>query len=182
MKRLLALIVICTMIAVGATQQQNKAPQQEPPKQQPPKPGVFTVQGKPLNFFARGKGTLTVRARGYLIVNTVKGAMQVEGFQEVNELPRNVRLKPPLNQRIKVYKGQGVLRIQGDFDSVRAVLREGQVNFSGVAAFNLSGVGEASVDGVKRSLTPTGAFTLLVPEPRFQQEDDVKPRTPKEDR
>ncbi len=190
MHRLLALIVICTMIAIGATQQQNNAPQQEPPKQeqatqpkqQPPKPGVFTAQGKPLNFFTRGKGTLTVRGRGYLIVNTVKGTMQVEGFQEVKELPRNVRLKPPLDQRMKVYKGQGVLRIQGDFDSVRAVLREGQINFNGVAAFNLSGVGEAAVDGVKRNLMPTGAFTLLVPEPRFQQEDDVKPLTPKEDR
>lgn len=193
MKRFLAVMVICTMIAVGATQQQNNAPQnqQEQPKQEqqaqqpkpePPKPGVFTAQGRPLNFFSRGEGTLTVRGRGYLIINTVQGRVQIEGFQEVKQLPRNVRIKPPLDQRLKVYMGQGAVRIQGKYDSVRAVLREGQIDFKGVAAFNLSGIGEAAVDGVKRNLTPTSAFTLLVPEPRFQQEDNITPVTPKQDR
>ncbi|GIV07490.1 MAG: hypothetical protein KatS3mg017_0692 [Fimbriimonadales bacterium] len=193
MKKIIALITAFTLLIVGGAQQSTNAPQnqqQQPkpepqaqqPKPQPPKPGVFTAQGKPLNFFSRGEGTLTVRGQGYLIVNTVQGSMQIEGFQEVKDLPRNVRIKPPLDQRLKVYKGQGVLRIQGKYDSVRAVLREGQINFSGVAAFNLSGSGSASVDGVKRNLSPTSAFTLLVPEPRLQQEDDVKPVTPKQNR
>lgn len=193
MRKPFALITVFAVLVVGVAQQQNNAPQNQQeqpkqeqqaqqPKQEPPKPGVFTAQGRPLNFFSRGEGTLTVRGRGYLIINTVQGRVQIEGFQEVKELPRNVRIKPPLDQRLKVYMGQGTVRIQGKYDSVRAVLREGQINFNGVAAFNLSGIGEAAVDGVKRNLTPTSTFTLLVPEPRFQQEDDITPVTPKQDR
>jgi hypothetical protein len=193
MKKLIALITAFAVLVVGVAQQQNNAPQnqQGQPKQEqqakqqkpePPKPGVFTAQGKPLNFFTRGEGTLTVRGRGYLVVNTVQGKMQVEGFQEAKDLPRGVRIKPPLDQRLKVYKGQGVLRIQGKYDSVRAVLREGQIEFKGVAAFNLSGMGTAFLDGARRDLTPVSTFTLLVPEPKWQQEEDVKPVTPKRER
>ncbi len=193
MRKLFALITVFAVLVVGVAQQQNNTPQNQQeqpkqeqqaqqPKQEPPKPGVFTAQGNPLSFFSRGEGTLIVRGRGYLVINTVQGRMQIEGFQEVKELPRNVRIKPPLDQRLKVYMGQGTVRIQGKYDSVRAVLREGQINFKGVAAFNLMGVGEAAVDGVKRNLTPVSAFTLLVPEPRFQQEDNITPVTPKQDR
>ncbi|MCS6831907.1 MAG: hypothetical protein NZ749_14875, partial [bacterium] len=111
-------------------------------------------------------------------VNTVQGKMQIEGFQEMKDLPRGVRIKPPLNQRLKVYMGQGVLRIQGKYDSVRAVLREGAIDFKGIGAFNLSGTGVAYLDGAKRDLTPVSTFTLLVPEPRWTQED-VDAKTPK---
>ncbi|MCX7924456.1 MAG: hypothetical protein N2554_01445 [Fimbriimonadales bacterium] len=196
MKKLIALITAFAVLVVGVAQQhdhshdhqhdnqqQPKQQQAQPQqKQQPPKPGTLTAQGKPLNFFARGEGTLIVRGRGYLIVNTVQGKMQIEGFQEMKDLPRGVRIKPPLDQRLKVYKGQGVLRIQGKYDSVRAVLREGAIDFKGVGAFNLSGMGVAYLDGARRDLTPVSTFTLLVPEPRWQQEDDVKPMTPKRER
>ncbi|MFN3689366.1 MAG: hypothetical protein ACK4UU_00400 [Fimbriimonadales bacterium] len=178
MKRLFALMVICTMVAGGVPQQRTNAPQQ--PKSETPKTGTLTAQGKPLNFFSRGEGTLTVRGRGYLVVNTIQGNLQVEGFREVKELPRNVRLKPPLDQRIKVYMGQGTLRIQGKYDSVNAVLREGRIDFKGIAAFNLSGVGAAYLDGVRRALTPISTFTLLVPEPKWDTED-VELKTPKAD-
>jgi hypothetical protein len=193
MKKFFALITAFAVLVAGVAQQhdhnhqhdQQQQPKQEQaqqPKQAPPKPGTLTAQGKPLNFFTRGEGTLVVRGRGYLVVNTVQGKMQVEGFQEVKDLPRGVRIKPPLDQRLKVYKGQGVLRIQGKYDSVRAVLREGQIEFKGVAAFNLSGMGTAFLDGARRDLTPVSTFTLLVPEPKWQQEDDVKPVTPKRER
>ncbi len=191
MKKLIALITTLAVLVVGVAQQQdqtrqhdNQQPKQGQPQkqQQPPKQGTLTAQGKPLNFFARGEGTLTVRGRGYLVVNTVRGNMQIEGFREVKELPRGVRIKPPLDQRLKVYMGQGVLRIQGKYDSVRAVLREGQIDFKGVGAFNLSGGGVAYLDGVRRDLTPISTFTLLVPEPKWQQEDDVKPKTPERNR
>ncbi|MFN7016427.1 MAG: hypothetical protein ACK4P5_04560 [Fimbriimonadales bacterium] len=189
MQRLLALIGISTMLALGVTQQHsNNAPKQAPAQQEPaaqakpqtPKTGTLTAAGKPLNFFSRGEGTLTVRGRGYLVVNTVQGNLQIEGFREVKELPRNVRIKPPLDQRLKVYMGQGTLRVQGKYDSVRAVLREGRIEFKGVAAFNLSGVGDAYLDGVRRELTPTSTFTLLVPEPQWTT-DDVQIKTPKPD-
>lgn len=196
MKKLFALIIAFAVLVVGVAQQSNQnqqnaqpaqsqpaQPQKTQPTKQPqPKPGTLTAQGKPLQFFTRGEGTLTVRGRGYLVVNTVQGKMQIEGFKEVKELPRGVRIKPPLDQRLKVYMGQGVLRIQGKYDSVRAVLREGQIEFKGVAAFNLSGMGAAFVDGARRDLTPVSTFTLLVPEPKWQQEDDVKPITPKQSR
>jgi len=196
MKKLFALIIAFAVLVVGVAQQSNQnqqnaqpaqsqpaQPQKTQPTKQPqPKPGTLTAQGKPLQFFTRGEGTLTVRGRGYLVVNTVQGKMQIEGFKEVKELPRGVRIKPPLDQRLKVYMGQGVLRIQGKYDSVRAVLREGQIEFKGVAAFNLSGMGAAFVDGARRDLTPVSTFTLLVPEPKWQQEDDVKPITPKQNR
>ncbi|GIV05701.1 MAG: hypothetical protein KatS3mg016_1276 [Fimbriimonadales bacterium] len=191
MKKLFVLITAFAVLVVGGAQRttpsQPSAPQAQPQKAQPtkqpqPKQGALTAQGKPLQFFTRGEGTLTVRGRGYLVVNTVQGKMQIEGFQEVKELPRGVRIKPPLDQRLKVYMGQGVLRIQGKYDSVRAVLREGQIEFKGVAAFNLSGMGAAFVDGARRDLTPVSTFTLLVPEPKWQQEDEVKPITPKQTR
>ncbi|OYT74798.1 MAG: hypothetical protein CFK49_06525 [Armatimonadetes bacterium JP3_11] len=191
MKKLFALIIAFAVLVVGVAQQSNQnqqntqqaqSQQAQPTKQPQPKPGTLTAQGKPLHFFTRGEGLLTVRGRGYLVVNTVQGKVQVEGFQEVKELPRGVRIKPPLDQRLKVYMGQGVLRIQGKYDSVRAVLREGQIEFKGVAAFNLSGMGTAFVDGARRDLTPVSTFTLLVPEPKWQQEDEVKPKTPKQTR
>lgn len=188
MKKLFVLITAFAVLVVGGAQRANQSqpnPHQTPPKQQQtqsPKQGTLTAQGKPLNFFTRGEGTLTVRGRGYLVVNTVQGTVQIEGFREVKELPRGVRIKPPLDQRLKVYMGQGVLRLQGKYDSVRAVLREGQIEFKGVAAFNMSGMGVASVDGTRRDLTPVSTFTLLVPEPKWQQEDEVKPTTPKQNR
>lgn len=191
MKKLFALITAFTVLVVGVAQPSNPSPpntqqtqpkQAQKPNQTPPKPGVLTAQGKPLNFFTRGEGTLIVRGRGYLVVNAVQGNMQIAGFQEVKELPRGVRIKPPLDQRLKVYMGQGVLRIQGKYDSVRAVLREGQIEFKGVAAFNLSGMGTAFLDGARRDLTPVSTFTLLVPEPKWQQQDEVKPITPKQER
>jgi len=102
-------------------------------------------------------------------------------FREVKELPRGVRIKPPLSERLKVYMGQGTMRIEGKYDSVRAVLRDVRIDFKGVAAFTMQGAGTASIDGVKRELTPVSAFTMLVPEPNWQAEDDVKPQTPKAD-
>ncbi len=190
MKKLIALITAFAVLVVGIAQQHDHTHQhngQQQPKpaqaqqpQKPPKPGTLTAQGKPLNFFSRGEGTLVVRGRGYLVINTVQGNVQIEGFREVKELPRNARIKPPLDQRLKVYMGQGVLRIQGKYDSVRAVLREGQIDFRGVAAFNLSGAGAAFLDGVRRDLTPIGTFTLLVPEPRWEQEE-VDAKTPNTD-
>jgi hypothetical protein len=66
--------------------------------------GVFT-RGQANNFFSRGEGALVFRGRGYLVINTVQGKVQIEGFQEVKELPRGVRIKPPLSERLKVYMG-----------------------------------------------------------------------------
>jgi hypothetical protein len=109
----------------------------------------------------------------------VRGKVQIEGFREVKELPRGVRIKPPLSERLKVYMGQGTVRIEGKYDSVRAVLREVRIDFKGVAAFTMQGTGSASIDGVKRELTPVSAFTMLVPEPKWQTEEDVEPKTPK---
>ncbi len=189
MRKLVALITAFAVL-MGGIAQQSSAPQQEQkqPQQQaqqkpePPKPGVFTAEGRQINFFSRGEGTLVVRGRGYLILNTVRGKVQINGFQEVKELPRGVRIKPPLSERLKVYMGQGTVRIEGKYDSVRAVLREVRIDFKGVAAFTMQGAGTAFVDGARRELTPVSAFTLLVPEPRWQTEDDIQPRTPKENR
>lgn len=194
MRRFVALITVCAVL-MGGVAQQSEAPQPQDasPSQQPaqpqaqkqpesPKPGTFTAEGRQLNFFSRGEGTLTFRGRGYLVINTVKGKVQIEGFQEVKELPRGVRIKPPLNERLKVYMGQGTVRIEGKYDSVRAVLRDVRIDFRGVAAFTLQGTGTAYVDKVKRELTPVSAFTLLVPEPNWQTEDDIQPKTPKDDR
>jgi len=193
MRKLVALIAAFAVLVVGVAQQSN-APTPQPPKQEspqpqqqqpkqpePPKPGVFTAEGRQINFFSRGEGTLVVRGRGYLVINTVRGKVQIEGFREVKELPRGVRIKPPLSERLKVYMGQGTVRIEGKYDSVRAVLREVRIDFKGVAAFTMQGTGSASIDGVKRELTPVSAFTMLVPEPKWQTEEDVKPKTPKAD-
>lgn len=179
MGRLIAFISIVAVLVSGVAQR-SKLPgaeveeppakpqnttQASPQQQKPPKPGVLTAQADPLGFFARGEGTLIVRGRGYFVINTVQGKVQVEGFREVKELPRGVRIKPPLDKRLKVYMGQGTLRIEGKFDSVRGVMRKAQIEFKGVAAFNMQGTGTAVVDGVKRELTPISAFTLLVPAP-----------------
>ena len=190
MRKLVALITAFAVL-VGGIAQQSNAPKQEPPKREqaqqksqkpePPKPGVFVAEGRQINFFSRGEGTLVFRGRGYLVINTVRGKVQIEGFQEVKELPRGVRIKPPLSERLKVYMGQGTVRIEGKYDSVRAVLRDVRIDFKGVAAFTMQGAGTASIDGVKRELTPVSAFTMLVPEPNWQAEDDVKPQTPKAD-
>ena len=193
MRKLVALIAAFAVLVVGVAQQSN-APTPQPPKQEspqpkqqqpkqpePPKPGVFTAEGRQINFFSRGEGTLVVRGRGYLVINTVRGKVQIEGFREVKELPRGVRIKPPLSERLKVYMGQGTVRIEGKYDSVRAVLREVRIDFKGVAAFTMQGTGSASIDGVKRELTPVSAFTMLVPEPKWQTEEDVEPKTPKSD-
>jgi hypothetical protein len=192
MRKLVALIAAFAVLVVGVAQQSNAPTPQQPPKQEspqpqqqqpkqpePPKPGVFTAEGRQINFFSRGEGTLVFRGRGYLIINTVRGKVQIEGFREVKELPRGVRIKPPLSERLKVYMGQGTVRIEGKYDSVRAVLREVRIEFKGVAAFTMQGTGSASIDGVKRELTPVSAFTMLVPEPNWQTEADVEPKTPK---
>lgn len=191
MRRFAALITVCAVLMSGVAQQskapqpQDASPQQgqsQSQAQKPPKPGTFTAEGRQINFFSRGEGTLVFRGRGYLVINTVKGKVQVEGFQEVKELPRGVRIKPPLSERLKVYMGQGTVRIEGKYDSVRAVLRDVRIDFRGVAAFTVQGTGTANIDGTRRELTPVSAFTLLVPEPNWQTEDDVKPQTPREDR
>jgi hypothetical protein len=195
MRKLVALIAAFAVLVVGVAQQSNAPMPQQPPKQEspqpqqqqpkqpePPKPGVFTAEGRQINFFSRGEGTLVFRGRGYLVINTVRGKVQIEGFREVKELPRGVRIKPPLSERLKVYMGQGTVRIEGKYDSVRAVLREVRIDFKGVAAFTMQGTGSASIDGVKRELTPVSAFTMLVPEPNWQTEEDVEPKTPKTDK
>jgi hypothetical protein len=195
MRKRVALIAAFAVLVVGVAQQSNAPtppqppkqespqPQQQQPKQpEPPKPGVFTAEGRQINFFSRGEGTLVVRGRGYLVINTVRGKVQIEGFREVKELPRGVRIKPPLSERLKVYMGQGTVRIEGKYDSVRAVLREVRIEFKGVAAFTMQGTGSASIDGVKRELTPVSAFTMLVPEPKWQTEEDDEPKTPKVDK
>lgn len=197
MKKRIALIGALAVLVVGVAQQhdhshdhahdhqpkQPQAQQQTQPKaQQPPQPGKLTAQGKLLSFFTRGEGTLIVRGRGYLVINTVRGNVQVEGFREVKELPRNVRLKPPWDKRIKVYMGQGSVRIQGKYDSLRAVLRDAQIEFNGIGAFELAGEGEVTTGGVKRALAATSTFSLLVPEPRWRQEDTVQPKTPEKGR
>jgi len=190
MRKLVALITAFAVLVVGVAQQSNAPAPQQPPKpaqsqpqrpKQPesPKPGVFTAEGRQINFFSRGEGTLVVRGRGYLVINTVRGKVQIQGFQEVKELPRGVRIKPPLSERLKVYMGQGTVRIEGKYDSVRAVLRDMRLDFKGVAAFTMQGAGVATIDGVKRELTPVSAFTMLVPEPKWQTEEDVQPKTPK---
>jgi hypothetical protein len=191
MRKLIALITAFAVL-VGGIAQQSNAPKQEPPKREqaqqktqkpePPKPGVFVAEGRQINFFSRGEGTLVFRGRGYLVINTVQGKVQIEGFQEVKELPRGVRLKPPLSERLKVYMGQGTVRIEGKYDSVRAVLRDVRIDFKGIAAFTMQGTGTASIDGVKRELTPITAFTMYVPEPKWDTEEDVKVQTPKTDK
>jgi len=189
MRKLVALITAFAVLVGGIAQKsETPPPKQEPPKREqaqqqprkpePPKPGIFTAEGRQINFFSRGEGTLVFRGRGYLIINTVKGKVQVEGFQEVKELPRGVRLKPPLSERLKVYMGQGTVRIEGKYDSVRAVLREVRIDFKGVAAFTMQGTGTASIDGAKRELTPISAFTMLVPEPKWDAEQEVEVKTP----
>ena len=191
MRKLVALITAFAVL-VGGIAQQSNAPKQEPPKREqaqqkpqkpePPKPGVFVAEGRQINFFSRGEGTLVFRGRGYLVINTVQGKVQIEGFQEVKELPRGVRIKPPLSERLKVYMGQGTVRIEGKYDSVRAVLRDVRVDFKGIAAFTMQGTGTASIDGAKRELTPITAFTMYVPEPNWGTEEDVKAQTPKTDK
>ncbi|MFT0751759.1 hypothetical protein [Synechococcus sp. RC10A2] len=191
MRKLIALITAFAVL-VGGTAQQSNAPKQEPPKREqaqqktqkpePPKPGVFIAEGRQINFFSRGEGALVFRGRGYLVINTVQGKVQIEGFQEVKELPRGVRIKPPLSERLKVYMGQGTVRIEGKYDSVRAVLRDVRVDFKGIGAFTMQGTGTASIDGVKRELTPITAFTMYVPEPNWGTEEDVKVQTPKTDK
>lgn len=176
MKKSVALITAVAVLVGGMAQQLN-APKQEssrhgqaqqkPQKPEPPKPGVFTAEGRQINFFSRGEGTLVFRGRGYLVINTVQGKVQVEGFREVKELPRGVRVKPPLSERVKVYMGQGTVRVEGKYDSVRAVLHDVRIDFKGVAAFTMQGTGTATLDGVKRDLTPAAAFTLFVPEPNW---------------
>lgn len=187
MKKLMALIVV-GLVWMASTAQQQPSKQAQPPQpapkqeqaktpQQPkqPKQGTFKAQGRTLSFFTRGEGALTLRGSGYLVVYSVQGQVQVEGFREVKELPRNVRIKPPLDQRMKVFIGQGTLRIQGKYDSVRGVLRNAQVDFKGVASFDMSGTGTASIDGKQRELTPITSFTMLVPEPNWNEiAEDVK--------
>jgi hypothetical protein len=68
---------------------------------------VCLREGRQINFFSRGEGALVFRGRGYLVINTVQGKVQIEGFQEVKELPRGVRIKPPLSERLKVLHGIG---------------------------------------------------------------------------
>lgn len=192
MKKLIALMLAFTVSVAGLAQQHDHnhshSPQQpQPPKAQaapaaPTKPGKLTARARLLSFFTRGEGTLVVRGRGYLVINTVRGNLQIEGFREVKELPRNVRIKPPLDQRLKVYMGQGTVRIQGKYDSLRAVLRDASVEFNGIGAFELSGDGEAIADGVKRNLAPVSTFSLLVPEPKWQREDTIQPKTPEKGR
>ncbi len=165
--------------AGNASNNQSPAGGTPPPQFPVPKrPGVLKAEGRPLSFFARGEGTLTLRGRGYVLINDPTGNLKIEvsGFQEVKELPRNVRLQAPMNQRIRVFQGQGTITVRGKFDSVRAVLRQGTVDFKGIAAFNIGGSGKALLDGVERQLFPTSTFTLLVPEPNWQQQqEDVKP-------
>jgi len=193
MRKLVALITAFAVLVGGIAQKsETPPPKQEPPKREqaqqqprkpePPKPGVFVAEGRQINFFSRGEGTLVFRGRGYLVINTVQGKVQIEGFQEVKELPRGVRIKPPLSERLKVYMGQGTVRIEGKYDSVRAVLRDVRVDFKGIAAFTMQGTGTASIDGVKRELTPITAFTMYVPEPNWGTEEDVKVQTPKTDK
>ena len=195
MRKLVALITAFAVLVGGIAQQNAPTPQPAPSTQEqsqqqqsqqqspkppaPPKPGVFTAEGRQINFFSRGEGALVFRGRGYLVINTVRGKVQIEGFQEVKQLPRGVRIKPPLSERLKDYMGQGTVRIEGKYDSVRAVLRDVRIDFKGVAAFTMQGTGTASIDGVKRELTPVSAFTMLVPEPNWQTEEDVQVKTPK---
>jgi hypothetical protein len=187
MSKLIALVTACAVLVCGVAQQNTppsrqellqqaqKQQSQKPPE--PPKPGIFTAEGRQINLFSRGEGTLVVRGQGYLVINTVRGKVQMEGFQEVKKLPRGVRLKPPLSERLKVYMGQGTVRIEGRYDSVRAVLRQVRVDFKGVAAFTLQGTGTVSVDGVKRNLTPIAAATFFVPRPQWMTESpETKPK------
>ncbi|MCS7209356.1 MAG: hypothetical protein NZ874_07275 [Fimbriimonadales bacterium] len=168
MKRLVALITVIAVLVVGVAQQPQKNTSQQA-SSKPKKIGVFSAQGKILNFFSRGEGTLIVRGRGYLVMNTVQGRVQLDGFREVKELPRGVRIKPPLNQRLKVYMGQGTVRIEGKYDSVRAVLREARLEFKGDAAFLLQGVGTCTLDGVQRELSPVHVANYFVPEPNWMK-------------
>jgi hypothetical protein len=71
------------------------------------------------------------------------------------------------------------VRIEGKYDSVRAVLRDVRVDFKGIAAFTMQGTGTASVDGAKRELTPITAFTMYVPEPKWDTEQDTGAETSK---
>ncbi|MFQ3610341.1 MAG: hypothetical protein SNJ72_02505 [Fimbriimonadales bacterium] len=189
MRTFAIIVIVVGLLMLGVAQQaqqptnsatNNQSPSGGTPPPQypaPQRPGTLKAQGQPLTFFARGEGTLTIQGRGYLLINDPTGKLniQVAGFQQMKELPRNVRLKAPMDQRIRIYQGQGTLTVKGKFDSVRAVLRQGSLDFKGIGAFNLGGQGKAFLDGVERQLFPTGTFTLLVPEPDWQKQDDVKP-------
>ncbi len=195
MRKFAIIATVMSLLFVGVAQQQQPEPKPQqptantnsnqtpsggtPPPQYPaPKrPGTFKAEGRPLSFFARGEGRLTFSGRGYVVIhvpqdNSLK--IQVSGFQEVKELPRNVRLKPPIDKRIRVFQGQGTITVEGKFDSIRVVLRQGSLDFRGIAAFNVGGIGKAFLDGQERQLSATGTFTYLVPEPEWQKQDDVK--------
>lgn len=167
------------------TQTQNSQPTQtaQPKaqaKQEKPKPpGTLTAKAKPLNFFSRGEGTLTVKGKGFILVGDLQGQITVSGFQEQKELPRGVKLNSPWDKRLRIYMGEGTLTIQGKYDSVRASMREGSIDFRGGAAFNLGGTGEALLDGSKKvPLFASATTTLFVPEPEFFKnppKPDVEP-------
>ncbi len=163
-------------------QTQSAQPSQTTPakaQEKPKPPGTLTAKAKPLNFFSRGEGTLTIKGKGFILVGDLQGQITVNGFQEQKTLPRGVKLNPPWDKRLRIFMGEGTITIQGKYDSVRGSMREGSLDFRGGAAFNLGGTGEALLDGSKRvPLFASATTTLFVPEPEFFKnppKPDVEP-------
>ncbi len=166
----------------NSTQAQSTSTDKTAPskaQEKPKPPGTLTAKAKPLNFFSRGEGTLTIKGKGFILVGDLQGQITTNGFQEQKTLPRGVKLNPPWDKRLRIFMGEGTITIQGKYDSVRGSMREGSLDFRGGAAFNLGGTGEALLDGTKKvNLFASGTITLFVPEPEFFKnppKPDVEP-------
>jgi hypothetical protein len=142
-------------------------PAQKPPQQPAPKIGSLTAKGTGIKIaHARGEGTLTIKGHGFVLVSDLQGEVIMQGFRELKQLPRGVTLDPPMDKRVRIFHGKGILTIKGKFDTIRAALDEAEIDFRGGASFEITGVGSGKLDGQKDlTLNPSAAFTIAVPLP-----------------
>ena len=155
---------------------QTGTPSQAAPKNAPPKEGSLTVKGTGIRFFSRGEGTLTIRGHGFVLVGDLQGEIVAQGFQELKQLPRGVTLDPPMDKRIRIFHGKGTLTIKGKYDSMKVALTEAEIDFRGGASFEIQGTGGGKRDGEEVILYPSAAFTLIVPKPAWEtQQQPTEP-------
>jgi len=161
-----------TQKETGATPTAPKKQTAQPnTKNAAPKVGTFTAKGEGVKFFSRGEGTLTLKGHGFILVGDLQGEISAQGFRELKELPRNVKLKPPMDKRIRIFHGRGTLTIKGKYDSVKVAMTEAEINFRGNASFEIMGTGKGLIDGSKEViLYPTAAVSLFAPVPDWMKQ------------
>lgn len=177
MKNWLIVLFSITLLLGGISQQQP-APAPKPPA----KTGSLSANGKLVSFFFRGEGTLQVKGTGVLLVADAEGDMQVSGFKELKQLPRNVTLKPAAAKRIRVFQGTGSITLKGKCLSFRVKMTPGEMSFNGIGSFNIDGNGKYRMDGKEFDLFASGTQTLLIPPPPAAPPPPApKPSEPHED-